>query len=97
MSSSRRYALRDDQWGRIEHLLPGRSDTIGVTAWNNTHRRHSRWAATGVWERVFKALAEDSDNEYAMIDSSIVRAHQASAGARKKGALAKRSGAPREG
>jgi hypothetical protein len=28
---TRRYALRDDQWERIEHLLPGRPDTVGVT------------------------------------------------------------------
>jgi hypothetical protein len=30
-------------------------------------------------------LAVEADNEYAMIDSTIVRAHQHSAGARKKG------------
>ena len=29
-------------------------------------------------------LAADADNEYAMIDSTIVRAHQHSAGAQKK-------------
>jgi hypothetical protein len=29
-------------------------------------------------------LAVDADNEYAMIDSTIVRAHQHSAGAQKK-------------
>src|SRR5690606_21161486 len=54
--------------------------------WKNVHRRHSRWAKTGVWERVFKKLAEFPDNEYAMIDSTIVRAHQHSAGG-KKGTL----------
>jgi transposase len=37
--------------------------------WNNTHRRFSRWAETGVWKRMFKHLAADLDNEYAMIDS----------------------------
>src|ERR1700753_3343692 len=47
------------------------------------HSRHRRWSETGVWERVFKALAKDADNEYAMIDSTIVRAHQHSAGAKK--------------
>ena len=46
------------------------------------HTRHSRWSKTGVWQRVFLALAQDADNEYAMIDSTIVRAHQHSAGAR---------------
>jgi transposase len=52
--------------------------------WNNTHRRFSRWAKSGVWNRVFEHLAEAADNEYAMIDSTIVRAHQHSAGAQKK-------------
>ena len=52
--------------------------------WNNTHRRFSRWAKSGVWERVFQQLACDADNEYAMIDSTVVRAHQHSAGALKK-------------
>ena len=46
------------------------------------HTRHSRWSRTGVWQRVFEALAQDADNEYAMIDSTIVRAHQHSAGAK---------------
>ena len=48
------------------------------------HRRFSRWAKSGVWERVFQYLAADADNEYAMIDSTIVRAHQRSAGAKKR-------------
>ena len=46
------------------------------------HTRFSRWSKTGVWEQVFQHLADDADNEYAMIDSTIVRAHQHSAGAR---------------
>ena len=48
------------------------------------HLRFSRWAKSGVWELVFQHLAADADNEYAMIDSTIVRAHQHSAGAPKK-------------
>jgi len=35
-----------------------------------------------VWQQVFEHLANDADNEYAMIDSTIVRAHQHSAGAK---------------
>ena len=50
----------------------------------NVHRRFSRWAKSGVWQRVFAHLAEDADPEYAMIDSTIVRTHQHSAGAPKK-------------
>jgi transposase len=118
----RRYALRDDQWERIEGLLPGRSGHVGVTAkdnrlfveavlyryragipwrdlperfgpWKNVHTRFGRWAKAGVWERVFRHLASDADDEYAMIDSTIVRAHQHSAGAVKKGVATRRSGA----
>ena len=57
------------------------------------HTRFSRWAKSGVW----KMLASDADNEYAMIDSTIVRAHQHSAGAQKKTAKGKRSGAGKVG
>lgn len=28
----RRYGLRDDQWEKIEHLLPGREGAVGVIA-----------------------------------------------------------------
>jgi transposase len=52
--------------------------------WKNVHRRFSRWAQSGVLAAVFAHLASDADNEYAMIDSTIVRAHQHSAGAVKK-------------
>lgn len=107
----RRYALRDDQWEKIQGLLPGRAGTVGVTAkdnrlfveaviyryragipwrdlpprfgdWKNTHRRHRRWSERGTWQAIFEHLSQDTDNEYAMIDSTIVRAHQHSAGAK---------------
>ncbi|WP_390624571.1 IS5 family transposase [Anthocerotibacter panamensis] len=109
--TTRRYALRDDQWERIKDLLPGRDGYVGVTAKDNrlfveavlyryragipwrdlperfgdfrvVHTRFSRWSKTGVWERMFQHLAEDADNEYAMIDATMVRAHQHSAGAK---------------
>ena len=59
--------------------------------WKNVHQRFGRWAKSGVWEKVFRHLAVDADNEYAMIDSTIVRAHQHSAGAQKKPAKTRRS------
>jgi hypothetical protein len=30
-----RYGLRDDQWERIEDLLPGKLSDVGVTARDN--------------------------------------------------------------
>lgn len=53
------------------------------------HTRFSRWAKRSMWKKVFEHLGKDADNEYAMIDSTIVRAHQHSAGALKKGARSK--------
>jgi len=58
------------------------------------HTRHSRWSKKGTWERVFEALAADRDNEYAMLDSTIVRAHQHSAGAAGSEKKQSASGSP---
>jgi transposase len=52
--------------------------------WKSVHQRFGRWAKSGVFERIFQPLASDADNEYMMIDATIVRAHQHSAGAQKK-------------
>src|ERR1700727_1247664 len=51
--------------------------------WKIVYQRFNRWAKSGAFERVFKLLASDHDNEYMMIDATIVRAHQHSAGAQK--------------
>ena len=89
-----RYALRDDQWDdqweRIRDLLPGRAGHVGDTAKENRrfgdfrgiHTRHMRWSKSGVWEQVFKHLAADADTAYAMIDATIIRAHQHATGAK---------------
>jgi transposase len=61
--------------------------------WKEVHTRFCRWAKTGVWERVFRHLAGEADDEHAMIDSTVVRAHQHSAGAVKKAEATRRSGA----
>jgi transposase len=77
--------------------IPWRDLPERLGDWKNVHRRFSRWAKTGVWERIFRHLAADADNEYAMIDSTIVRAHQHSAGAKKKTAKIRRSDGPAVG
>ncbi len=53
--------------------------------WNSVFRRFSRWSAKGVWWRIFEAMSEDPDFEYLIVDSTIVRAHQHAAGAKKGG------------
>src|SRR5512138_276157 len=47
--------------------------------WKSVHKRFSRWAGAGVWERVFAALTKDRTNEYLMLDTTLVRAHQQAA------------------
>jgi transposase len=51
---------------------------------NKARTRFGRWAKRGVWAKLFQHLAGDAGNEHAMIDGTIVRAHQHSAGAAKK-------------
>ena len=46
-------------------------------------RRFSRWSIKGVWWRIFEAMSDDPDFEYLIVDSTIVRAHQHAAGAKK--------------
>ncbi|WP_371611774.1 IS5 family transposase [Streptomyces clavifer] len=58
--------------------------------WRGVYNRLRMWAVDGTWERVFIALMAQADadedlNWAVSVDSTIVRAHQHAAGARKKG------------
>ena len=77
--------------------IPWRDLPQRLGDWKNTHRRYRRWCESGVFARIFNTLASDHDNEYMMLDSTIVRAHQHSAGAQKKPAKSKQSVAPEAG
>lgn len=61
--------------------------------WKTVHKRFSRWCHAGIWEHVFETLTCDRDNQYLMIDSTIVRAHQQAASG-KGGARIRRWGVP---
>jgi transposase len=66
--------------------------------WNSVFRRFSRWSRKGIWQRIFEALSDDPDFEYLIVDSTIIRAHQHAAGAKKKSGLKiRRSDAPAAG
>ena len=102
-----RYALRDDQWTKIRDFLPGREGHVGGIPWRDlperygdwkaTHKRLRRWCESGVFARILEALAFDADAEYMSINSTSVRAHQHSAGAKKKTAKIKPSADPAAG
>ena len=63
-------------------------------SWNSAFRRFSRWSDKGVWHRIFAAMADDPDFEYLIVDSTIIRAHQHAAGAKKGGLKIKPSADP---
>lgn len=52
--------------------------------YKSIHKRFTRWAEKGVWEKIFQHLIKDRDNEYLMLDSTLVKAHQQSATFKKK-------------
>jgi transposase len=47
--------------------------------YKTVHKRFTRWAKAGVWEKVFASLTGDADNQYLMLDTTLVRAHQQAA------------------
>jgi transposase len=51
--------------------------------YTTVYNRFNRWARKGVWLRVFETLAASSPQSMHLIDSSIIRAHQHAAGAKK--------------
>ncbi|MFM9612333.1 IS5 family transposase [Streptomyces niveiscabiei] len=59
-------------------------------SFKTAHKRLLRWAADGTWEKIFVAVlatadADDDIGWTASVDSTVCRAHQHAAGARKKG------------
>ncbi|MGW0670661.1 IS5 family transposase [Streptomyces sp. NPDC002746] len=58
-------------------------------SWKGVYTRLRKWAIDGTWERVFTMLLAQADAEgdvdwVVAVDSTIVRAHQHAAGARKE-------------
>lgn len=50
--------------------------------WERSYRRFSRWAKRGHWQAIFEAV-QDPGLEWTMLDSTTVKARNASAGQKK--------------
>jgi transposase len=51
--------------------------------WKTVYSRFCKWRPDGTFLRIFQAVGEDSDMETLSLDSTSVKAHQHSAGAKK--------------
>src|SRR3569833_3662236 len=49
-------------------------------AWKSVYNRFRNWSRQGHWERIFKALRLEVDEEGSIVDGTIIRAHQDAAG-----------------
>ncbi len=67
---------------RVRTGSPWRDLPLGFGKWNSAFRRFRRWAADGVFERLFEHVSGDRDMEYALIDGTIVSVHQKATGAK---------------
>jgi transposase len=104
----RRHALTDEQWARLQDVLPkkqqGRHSAAGdrhfldaviyrartgvawrdlperFGPWKTIYNRFSNWARRGWWEKIFKTLQFEVDEEGCIMDGSVIRAHQDAAG-----------------
>ena len=61
--------------------------------WNTAFKRFRDWVKADVFQRLFDAVSDDPDMEYAMVDATIVRVHRHGQGA-KGGLKARPSASP---
>ena len=52
-------------------------------SWKTVYSRFCKWRDEGTLLKIFEHLREDADYENLSIDSTVVKAHQSSAGAKK--------------
>jgi transposase len=65
--------------------IPWRDLPARFGPWHPVYQRFNRWSKAGIWQNLFEQLSRVPDNEYALIDATIVRAHRSASGALKKG------------
>ena len=57
--------------------------------WESVYSRFRKWTEDSILDNVFRVLTLDADEENLSIDSTIIRAHQASAGAKRGATIPK--------
>ena len=67
---------------RVRTGAPWRDLPPALGHWNSRFRRFRRWAKSGIFESLVKAVSGDPDLEYALIDGAIVQVHQKATGAK---------------
>ncbi|MEU4469426.1 IS5 family transposase [Streptomyces sp. NPDC024017] len=76
---------------RLRTGAPWRDLPVRYGPWQTTYERFARWETDGTWARLLEQVQVRDDSVGAVewtvpVDSTISRAHQHAAGARKKGA-----------
>ncbi|MGZ8330809.1 MAG: IS5 family transposase, partial [Rhodoplanes sp.] len=96
MPKARKSARADDRriMNAIFYVLrtgmPWRDLPERYGPYTTAYNRFNRWSRRGIWKRIFDTAAKSRDSLH-LIDSTIVKAHRAAAGA-KGGSKIRRSG-----
>ena len=85
---SKRRLIDGIRW-RTRTGAPWRDVPARYGPWQTVYGLFRRWQRDGTWQRILTALQAQADAEGlitwdAQIDSSVIRAHQHAAGARKR-------------
>ena len=111
----RRHEISDENWERIEHHFPKRTEhtmgrpckdnrqmlngilwILGTGApwrdlperygpWQTVYKRFAKWQKDGIFEAIFEELSKDADLQDISMDGTYIKAHKASAGAKRGG------------
>ncbi|GAA2726721.1 IS5 family transposase [Streptomyces luteosporeus] len=75
---------------RLRTGIPWRDLPTRFGKWQTIYDRHRRWSADGTWDQILRAVQADAHAEgridwsMVSVDSTVCRAHQHAAGARKQ-------------